>query len=153
MAQRRVSAAEAAALLNESGFDLSAPASPAADPLASLMNEFEDEEPVSPPPAEEQSEANAVALPPQATIPAASSSVALPPSSEPAPSEPTAALPVAEDPPQPPQATPPPAPAPSLVRHTCSACSALFEIDLPAGLNEAITACPSCGEDQLVKND
>ena len=146
-------AAEAAALLSESGFDLSAPASPAADPLASLMNEFEDEEPVSPPPAEEQSEANAVALPPQATIPAASSSVALPPSSEPAPSEPTVALPVAEDPPQPPQATPPPAPAPSLVRHTCSACSALFEIDLPAGLNEAITACPSCGEDQLVKND
>ena len=146
-------AAEAAALLSESGFDLSAPAPPAADPLASLMSEFEDEEPVSPPPAEEQPEANAVALPPQATIPAASSSVALPPSSEPAPSEPTVALPVAEDPPQPPQATPPPAPAPSLVRHTCSACSALFEIDLPAGLNEAITACPSCGEDQLVKND
>lgn len=149
-------AAEAAALLNESGFDLGSPVSPADDPLASLMTEFEDDEPVSPPPVEDQLETSAVALPPQAsqTTPSlASSSVALPLSPEPAPSAPTVALPVAAEPLQAPQSTPPPAPAPTLVRHTCSACEALFEIDLPAGLAEAITACPSCGEDQLIKKE
>jgi len=149
-------AAEAAALLNESGFDLGSPASPADDPLASLMTEFEDDEPVSPPPVEDQLETSEVALPPQAsqTTPSlASSSVALPLSTEPAPVAPTVALPVAAEPPQAPQSTPPPAPAPTLVRHTCSACEALFEIDLPAGLAEAITACPSCGEDQLIKKE
>ena len=149
-------AAEAAALLNESGFDMGSPASPADDPLASLMTEFEDDEPVSPPPVEDQLETSEVALPPQAsqTTPSlASSSVALPLSTEPAPVAPTVALPVAAEPPQAPQSTPPPAPAPTLVRHTCSACEALFEIDLPAGLAEAITACPSCGEDQLIKKE
>ncbi len=149
-------AAEAAALLNESGFDMGSPASPADDPLASLMTEFEDDEPVSPPPVEDQLETSEVALPPQAsqTTPSlASSSVALPLSPEPAPSAPSVALPVAAEPPQAPQSTPPPAPAPTLVRHTCSACGALFEIDLPAGLAEAITACPSCGEDQLIKKE
>ena len=149
-------AAEAAALLNESGFDMGSPVSPADDPLASLMTEFEDDEPVSPPPVGDQLETSAVALPPQAsqTTPSlASSSVALPLSTEPAPSAPTVALPVAAEPPQAPQSTPPPAPAPTLVRHTCSACEALFEIDLPAGLAEAITACPSCGEDQLIKKE
>ena len=149
-------AAEAAALLNESGFDLGSPVSPADDPLASLMTEFEDDEPVSPPPVEDQLETSAVALPPQTsqTTPSlASSSVALPLSPEPTPSAPTVALPVAAEPPQAPQSTPPPAPAPTLVRHTCSACGALFEIDLPAGLAEAITACPSCGEDQLIKKE
>lgn len=149
-------AAEAAALLNESGFDMGSPVSPADDPLASLMTEFEDDEPVSPPPVGDQLETSAVALPPQTsqTTPSlASSSVALPLSTEPAPSAPTVALPVAAEPPQAPQSTPPPAPAPTLVRHTCSACEALFEIDLPAGLAEAITACPSCGEDQLIKKE
>jgi hypothetical protein len=149
-------AAEAAALLNESGFDMGSPVSPADDPLASLMTEFEDDEPVSPPPVEDQLETSAVALPPQTsqTTPSlASSSVALPLSPEPAPSAPSVALPVAAEPLQAPQSTPPPAPAPTLVRHTCSACEALFEIDLPAGLAEAITACPSCGEDQLIKKE
>jgi hypothetical protein len=149
-------AAEAAALLNESGFDMGSPASPAADPLASLMTEFEDDEPVSTPSVEDQLETSSVALPPQTpqTKPSlASSSVALPLSSEPAPSAPTVALPVVAEPPQAPQSTPPAAPAPALVRHTCSACGALFEIDLPAGLVEAITACPSCGEDQLIKKE
>ena len=149
-------AAEAAALLNESGFDMGSPVSPADDPLASLMTEFEDDEPVSPPPVGDQLETSAVALPPQTsqTTPSlASSSVALPLSTEPTPSAPTVALPVAAEPPQAPQSTPPPAPAPTLVRHTCSACGALFEIDLPAGLAEAITACPSCGEDQLIKKE
>ena len=148
-------AAEAAALLNESGFEMASPAAPAVDPLASLMTEFEDEEPAPASAPVVESEPNAVALPAQASAPAAqpaTTGVALPASSEPAPTVPAVDIPAAE-PPQPPQATPPPAPAPTLVRHTCSACGALFEIDLPAGLSEAITACPSCGEDQLIKNE
>lgn len=156
-------AAEAAALLNESGFNTASPVPSGADPLASLMTEFEDEEPPLSSGIVEQPETNAVALPSEAVtspIPAASAGVALPAASEPAPapapqiSTPSPiALPTAAEPPQPPQATPPPAPAPTLVRHTCSACEALFEIDLPAGLNEAVTACPSCGVDQLIKKD
>ena len=148
-------AAEAAALLNESGFEMASPAAPAVDPLASLMTEFEDEEPAPASAPVVESEPNAVALPAQASAPAAqpaTTGVALPASSEPAPTVPAVDIPAAE-PPQPPQATPPPAPAPTLVRHTCSACGALFEIDLPAGLSEAITACPSCGEDQRIKKD
>ena len=148
-------AAEAAALLNESGFEMASPAAPAVDPLASLMTEFEDEEPAPASAPVVESEPSAVALPAQAPAPAAQTAttgVALPASSEPAPTVPAVDIPAAE-PPQPPQATPPPAPAPTLVRHTCSACGALFEIDLPAGLSEAITACPSCGEDQLIKNE
>ena len=148
-------AAEAAALLNESGFEMASPAAPAVDPLASLMTEFEDEEPAPASAPVVECEPNAVALPAQASAPAAqpaTTGVALPASSEPAPTVPAVDIPAAE-PPQPPQATPPPAPAPTLVRHTCSACGALFEIDLPAGLSEAITACPSCGEDQLIKNE
>ena len=148
-------AAEAAALLNESGFEMASPAAPAVDPLASLMTEFEDEEPAPASAPVVESEPNAVALPAQASAPAAqpaTTGVALPASSEPAPTVPAVDIPATE-PPQPPQATPPPAPAPTLVRHTCSACGALFEIDLPAGLSEAITTCPSCGEDQLIKNE
>ena len=148
-------AAEAAALLNESGFEMASPAAPAVDPLASLMTEFQDEEPAPASAPVVESEPSAVALPAQAPAPAAQTAttgVALPASSEPAPTVPAVDIPAAE-PPQPPQATPPPAPAPTLVRHTCSACGALFEIDLPAGLSEAITACPSCGEDQLIKNE
>ena len=148
-------AAEAAALLNESGFEMASPAAPAVDPLASLMTEFEDEEPAPASAPVVESEPSAVALPAQAPAPAAQTAttgVALPASSEPAPTVPAVDIPAAE-PPQPPQATPPPAPAPTLVRHTCSACGALFEIDLPAGLSEAITACPSCGEDQRIKKD
>ena len=69
------------------------------------------------------------------------------------PVEPTPAL--AEEPspsPAPPAGfvTPPPAPAPSLVRHTCNACRAVFELDVPAGLTQAIVACPGCGVDQTI---
>lgn len=52
-----------------------------------------------------------------------------------------------------PQADPPVPPAPpasTAVRHTCSSCSAVFEIDMPAGVSKAIVACPSCGADQTV---
>jgi len=47
--------------------------------------------------------------------------------------------------------SPPPAPQPVTVRHGCSACSAVFEVDVPAGLDEAIVACPSCDMDQTVR--
>ena len=46
--------------------------------------------------------------------------------------------------------TPPPPPAPVVVRHTCTSCSAVFEIDMPAGLSRALVACPACGADQTV---
>jgi len=52
------------------------------------------------------------------------------------------------------KATPPPvAPAPPAatnVRHTCDSCGAVFEVDVPAGLSEALVACPSCDSDQHV---
>ena len=51
---------------------------------------------------------------------------------------------------QPAAPTPPTPPAPTLVRHTCTSCSAMFEIDLPAGLTKALVACPACGVDQTV---
>ena len=47
--------------------------------------------------------------------------------------------------------SPPPAPQPVTVRHACSACSAVFEVDVPAGLDEAIVECPSCDMDQTVR--
>ncbi len=45
---------------------------------------------------------------------------------------------------------PPPLPAPSSVRHTCSACGAVFEVDIPAGIAQAVVACPSCSTDQRI---
>ena len=47
--------------------------------------------------------------------------------------------------------SPPPAPQPVTVRHACSTCSAVFEVDVPAGLDEAVVACPSCDMDQTVR--
>ena len=47
--------------------------------------------------------------------------------------------------------SPPSAPQPVTVRHGCSACSAVFEVDVPAGLEEAVVACPSCDVDQTVR--
>ncbi|HII28016.1 MAG TPA: hypothetical protein HA353_06335 [Candidatus Poseidonia sp.] len=47
--------------------------------------------------------------------------------------------------------TPPPAPPPSSsVRHTCDACGAVFEIDIPAGIAQAVVACPACSTDQSI---
>ena len=54
---------------------------------------------------------------------------------------------------EPPEApsTPPPAPPPSSsVRHTCDACGAVFEIDIPAGIAQAVVACPACNTDQSI---
>ena len=39
---------------------------------------------------------------------------------------------------------------PALVRHTCTACGALFEVDLPSGVDNAVVACPGCGTDQSI---
>ncbi len=47
--------------------------------------------------------------------------------------------------------SPPPSPQPVAVRHACSACNAVFEVDVPAGLTQAIVACPSCDMDQTVR--
>ena len=81
---------------------------------------------------------------------------ALPPSAASSPAGGGVALPTADPEPTTPPAsptslTPPPAPAPALVRHTCSACQAVFELDMPAGLNEALVGCPGCGVDQHVR--
>jgi len=93
-----------------------------------------------------------VALPPQVSLPATpsvSEAVSLP-STEPVA---MAAVSLPETPPavsQPAATAPPTPPAPTVVRHTCTSCSAVFEIDLPAGLTKALVACPSCGVDQTV---
>ena len=80
-----------------------------------------------------------------ATSVAMPSSVALPveapkTTSESVPAEPPAAT-----------STPPPPPPPSsLVRHTCDACGAAFEVDIPAGIAQAVVACPACSTDQRI---
>ncbi len=41
-------------------------------------------------------------------------------------------------------------PTPKTVRHTCTSCGAVFEIDMPPGLHQALIACPGCTADQTV---
>ena len=81
-------------------------------------------------------------------------SVALPPEvehSEAASTDPSVALPETPSTVSQPTPTVPPAPPASIaVRHTCSSCSAVFEIDMPAGVSKAVVACPGCGVDQTV---
>ena len=153
-------AAEAAALLVEDG-DPTMVASPAPgmDALSMLMDD--DEEPVDAfsvvEPAvalpEEPAAASGVVLP--TSEPASAPAVSLPAEVEsPAPitMPPTAPVAPVSLPPAVPASTPPPAPAPTLLRHTCTACQAVFELDLPAGLTEALVACPGCGVDQHVRS-
>ncbi|MEC8340579.1 MAG: hypothetical protein VXZ80_02915, partial [Candidatus Thermoplasmatota archaeon] len=128
-------AAEAAALFGGE------PVSDAgADPLSNLVEEI--------------AGASAVAVPVQ------SATVETAPSVQSAVSEASVALPesmpgLAEDseppaPPPPVSSTPPAPPAPTVLQHTCTSCTAVFEIDMPAGLSSAIVACPGCGVDQTV---
>ena len=141
-------AAEAAALLSDD--EVSAPP-------VQLLDAF-DEDPSSPivsmPAAQSSGAPLPAEEPPSVALP---SSVALP---EMEPDAPAVALPSTEgvampDTSSPPPAasatpapTPPPAPAPTLVRHTCTNCSAVFELDMPAGLTRAVVACPGCQVDQ-----
>ena len=66
------------------------------------------------------------------------------------PPPPPADSPPASPPPAPTQTSPPPAPVPTTLRHTCSNCQAVFEIDMPAGVQRAVVACPACGVDQNI---
>ena len=141
-------AAEAAALLSDDEVS---------GPPGQLLDAF-DEEPSSPivsmPAAQSSGAPLSAEEPPAVALP---SSVALP---EMEPEAPAVALPSTEgvampDTSSPPPAasatpapTPPPAPAPTLVRHTCTNCSAVFELDMPAGLTRAVVACPGCQVDQ-----
>ena len=85
---------------------------------------------------------------------AAPASVAMPPSvalpdDEPHPvPEPAEVSPENESPVALP--APPAPPAPSSVRHTCGACGAVFEVDVPAGVAQAVVACPACSADQTI---
>ncbi|MAJ01288.1 MAG: hypothetical protein CMA10_02640 [Euryarchaeota archaeon] len=36
------------------------------------------------------------------------------------------------------------------IRHTCASCNAVFEIDMPVGVETAIVGCPACGVDQTI---
>ena len=60
-----------------------------------------------------------------------------------------------ETPPEPasPAQVPPALPTPQAVRHTCTSCGAVFEIDMPAGLRQALVACPACASDQTIVVD
>ena len=60
-----------------------------------------------------------------------------------------------ETPPEPasPAQVPPVLPTPQAVRHTCTSCGAVFEIDMPAGLRQALVACPACASDQTILVD
>lgn len=149
-------AAEAAALLSDDGGFSAAASSPKMDALSALMDDEED----APQPEAEPAATAGVSLP------SSSGGVSMPTSAGDAlpalaPSSPAGggvALPTADPEPTTPAAsptslTPPPAPAPALVRHTCSACQAVFELDMPAGLSEALVGCPGCGVDQHVRVD
>ena len=153
-------AAEAAALLGGDIGGVAQPtSSPGQDALLALMGD-EDETPADEPAAP------AVALPSEVSMPSEVASVSLPVAepASPAPASGGIALPVDATPTPPPQeapppasvassVTPPPAPAPTLVRHTCDACKAVFEVDVPAGLTQAIVACPGCGTDQTISTE
>jgi hypothetical protein len=62
---------------------------------------------------------------------------------------------VAQNPsePTPPLQAPPMLPSSQSVRHTCTSCNAVFEIDIPAGLQQAIVACPACASDQTIDSN
>ena len=127
-------AAEAAALLSGDE-DMMA----GGDPLDSLVEDIAGAAAVAVPasaPTTTAEPSPSVALPPQVALPETPTTVAAPSSLS------TAAIP--------PASTPPTPPAPTVVRHTCTSCSAVFEIDLPAGLVKALVACPGCGVDQTV---
>ncbi len=149
-------AAEAAALLSdgEVGSALR-PVSSGMDALSALMDEDDPaEEPPSTNAVQPPSGNASVSLPPMATESApktssdASSTEAVVPQSTAVslPPAPSVALPETA----PSNPSPPPAPAPTLVRHACSACNAVFEVDVPAGLTRALVGCPGCGVDQTV---
>ncbi len=170
-------ASEAAALLaDEGGLGMTSTVTPGMDALSALMDEDDVEGPSPAPPANQTTAppstvAEAVALPSSNQAaplepaggafaePAPSAGVALPPTQS-APqattTSPTVALPNAEPttpvalPSATPSVAPPSPPPPSLVRHTCSACAAVFEVDVPAGLTQALVGCPGCGVDQTL---
>ena len=96
---------------------------------------------------------SAVALPSSVEMP---SPVALPEQVNRAPLEPTdestgQEVPSAPSPPVPPVSVPaPPPPTSTAIRHACTLCEAVFEIDMPAGVSQAVVACPSCTRDQTI---
>jgi len=170
-------ASEAAALLaDEGGLGMTSTVTPGMDALSALMDEDEAEalfpsQPASASttqpasgggavalasaneaprfePAEdafaEPSPSAGVALPPAQSEPPVTTSVPAVTLPDPAPSAPVA-LPTI-----PPSAAPPSPPPPALVRHTCTSCAAVFEVDVPAGLSQALVGCPGCGVDQTV---
>ena len=144
-------AAEAAALL--SGDEGSIAGS---DPLESLVEDIAGAAAVAVPasattPSSIAETSPGVALPPQVALPETPTSVSQPVASTPPTAGAAVALPEMPTTVSPPAAsTPPTPPAPTVVRHTCTSCSAVFEIDLPAGLTKALVACPGCGVDQTV---
>lgn len=93
---------------------------------------------------------SAVALPSEAlaspAAPEESAAVAMPVSLP----EPVAAAQETPPEPTPPAQVPPAPPSSQSVRHTCTSCNAVFEIDMPAGLRQALVACPACGSDQTI---
>ena len=133
-------AAEAAALLSEGVTSTFTDVATTSDPLNALMDE-----------APEQV-SGGVALPGDlpTSAPASPSNIALPvdlPVDVQAATEDAVGSPPMLPPPA---SAPPTVPPPSLLRHTCSSCGALFELDLPSGVNSAIIACPSCGHDETI---
>ncbi len=97
------------------------------------------------------SPASSVALPMDASdelLPATSLAPAMAPAPQSSVAVPETPAPSAPSPPAP---TPPPAPAPKAVRHPCSSCQAVFELDIPAGIQHALVACPACGVDQTIR--
>ena len=170
-------ASEAAALLeDEGGLGMTSTVTPGMDALSALMDEEDVEEPSPAQPsnqatAEPSSAVGSVALPPSNEAarfepgggafvdPMPSAGVALPPAqsaSQATTTSPTVALPNAEPttpvslPSATPSVAPPSPPPPALVRHTCTSCAAVFEVDVPAGLSQALVGCPGCGVDQTV---
>ncbi|MDA0925512.1 MAG: PKD domain-containing protein [archaeon] len=170
-------ASEAAALLeDEGGLGMTSTVTPGMDALSALMDEEDVEEPSPAQPsnqatAEPSSVVGSVALPPSNEAarfepgggafvdPMPSAGVALPPAqsaSQATTTSPTVALPNAEPttpvslPSATPSVAPPSPPPPALVRHTCTSCAAVFEVDVPAGLSQALVGCPGCGVDQTV---
>lgn len=147
-------AAEAAAMFNDDDTSFGQPMDDLVEEIAgasALAVEMPSatSSPVSLPTAS----SSAVALPSEAlaspAAPEESAAVAMPVSTPQA----TPSVQETPPPPTPPAQVPPAPPSAQSVRHTCTSCNAVFEIDMPAGLRQALVACPACASDQTIVLD
>jgi hypothetical protein len=124
-----------AALEAASLFDMEQTTAPSSAVTLDALAAFMDDEPEPAPAPVEQ--------------PVATSEPAIPPY-EPEANRSEIQMPVMASEPQPAPKEVEQAAASVNIRHTCTACNAVFEIDMPSGVEVAVVGCPGCGVDQTI---